>query len=123
MYDLNGPLGEADSILKQPYSSTTPIFISWNIIPTKAPVELMRVEKFGVCMRLMRVDGILCAHSQNSHQNVNQFKVDESRRELRDKRGRDYFAGLRVTKRNKTTVLLTLTQLQTPTLTLILTLT
>ena len=86
MYDLNGPLGEADSILKQPYSSTTPIFISWNIIPTKAPVELMRVEKFGVCMRLMRVDGILCAHSQSSHQNLNQFKVDESRQELRDKR-------------------------------------
>jgi hypothetical protein len=37
--------------------------------------------------------------------------------------GRDYFAGLRVTKRNKATVLLTLTLLQTPTLTLILTLT
>ena len=30
--------------------------------------------------------------------------------------GRDYFAGLRVTKRNKATVLLTLTLLQTPTL-------
>jgi hypothetical protein len=38
-------------------------------------------------------------------------------------RGRDYFAGLRVTKRKKGTVLLTLTLLQTPTLTLILTLT
>jgi hypothetical protein len=37
--------------------------------------------------------------------------------------GRGYFAGLRVTKRNKATVLLTLTLLQTPTLTLILTLT
>jgi hypothetical protein len=37
--------------------------------------------------------------------------------------GRDYFAGLRVTKRNKATVLLTQTLLQTPTLTLILTLT
>ena len=39
--------------------------------------------------------------------------------------GRDYFAGLRVTKRNKATVLLTLTLLPTPTLTLtpILTLT
>ena len=37
--------------------------------------------------------------------------------------GRDYFAGLRVTKRNKATVLLTLTLLQTPILTLILTLT
>jgi hypothetical protein len=36
--------------------------------------------------------------------------------------GRDYFAGLKVTKRNKATVLLTLTLLQTPTLTLILTL-
>ena len=36
--------------------------------------------------------------------------------------GRDYFAGLRVTKRNKATVLLTLTLLQTPTLTLTLTL-
>jgi hypothetical protein len=36
--------------------------------------------------------------------------------------GRDYFAGLRVTKGNKATVLLTLTLLQTPTLTLILTL-
>jgi hypothetical protein len=30
--------------------------------------------------------------------------------------GRDYFAGLRVTQRNKATVLLTLTLLQTPTL-------
>jgi hypothetical protein len=30
--------------------------------------------------------------------------------------GRGYFAGLRVTKRNKTTVLLTLTLFQTPTL-------
>jgi hypothetical protein len=40
-------------------------------------------------------------------------------------KGRDYFAGLRVTKRNKATVLLTLTLLQTPTwtLTLILTVT
>jgi hypothetical protein len=37
--------------------------------------------------------------------------------------GRDYFAGLIVTKRNKATVLLTLTLLQTPTLTRILTLT
>ena len=37
--------------------------------------------------------------------------------------GRDYFAGLKVTKRNKASVLLTLTLLQTPTLTLILTLT
>jgi hypothetical protein len=39
--------------------------------------------------------------------------------------GRGYFAGLRVTKRNKATVLLTLTLFQTPTLTptLILTLT
>jgi hypothetical protein len=35
--------------------------------------------------------------------------------------GRDYFAGLRVTKRNKATVLLTLTLLQTPTLILTLT--
>jgi hypothetical protein len=35
--------------------------------------------------------------------------------------GRDYFAGLKVTKRNKATVLLTLTLLQTPTLTLTLT--
>jgi hypothetical protein len=35
--------------------------------------------------------------------------------------GRGYFAGLRVTKRNKATVLLTLTLFQTPTLTLILT--
>jgi hypothetical protein len=34
--------------------------------------------------------------------------------------GRDYFAGLRVTKRNKATVLLTLTLLQTPTLTITL---
>jgi hypothetical protein len=33
--------------------------------------------------------------------------------------GRGYFAGLRVTKRNKATVLLTLTLLQTPTLTLL----
>jgi hypothetical protein len=32
--------------------------------------------------------------------------------------GRGYFAGLRVTKRNKATVLLTLTLFQTPTLTL-----
>jgi hypothetical protein len=32
---------------------------------------------------------------------------------------RDYFAGLRVTKRNKATVLLTLTIFQTPTLTLL----
>jgi hypothetical protein len=32
--------------------------------------------------------------------------------------GRDYFAGLKVTKRNKATVLLTLTLLQTPTLTI-----
>ena len=32
--------------------------------------------------------------------------------------GRDYFAGLSVTKCNKATVLLTLTLLQTPTLTL-----
>jgi hypothetical protein len=39
------------------------------------------------------------------------------------KKGRDYFAGLRVTKRNKATVLLTLTLLQTPTLTLTLILT
>jgi hypothetical protein len=31
--------------------------------------------------------------------------------------GRDYFAGLKVTKRNKATVLLTLTLFQTPTLT------
>ena len=31
--------------------------------------------------------------------------------------GRGYFAGLRVTKRNKATVLLTLTLFQTPTLT------
>jgi hypothetical protein len=37
--------------------------------------------------------------------------------------GRDYFAGLRVTKRNKATVLLTLTLLQTSTLTLTLILT
>jgi hypothetical protein len=37
--------------------------------------------------------------------------------------GRDYFAGLRVTKRKKAMALLTLTLLQTPTLTLILTLT
>jgi hypothetical protein len=37
--------------------------------------------------------------------------------------GRNYFAGLRVTKRNKATVLLTLTLLQTPTLTLTLILT
>ena len=37
--------------------------------------------------------------------------------------GRDYFAGLKVTKRNKATVLLTLTLLQTPTLTLTLILT
>jgi hypothetical protein len=36
---------------------------------------------------------------------------------------RGYFAGLRVTERNKATVLLTLTLLQTPTLTLILALT
>ena len=35
--------------------------------------------------------------------------------------GRGYFAGLRVTKRNKATVLLTLTLFQTPTLTLTLT--
>jgi hypothetical protein len=35
--------------------------------------------------------------------------------------GRGYFAGLKVTKRNKATVLLTLTLFQTPTLTLILT--
>jgi hypothetical protein len=35
--------------------------------------------------------------------------------------GRGYFVGLRVTKRNKATVLLTLTLFQTPTLTLILT--
>jgi hypothetical protein len=34
--------------------------------------------------------------------------------------GRDYFADLRVTKRNKATVLLTLTLFQTPTLTLTL---
>ena len=37
--------------------------------------------------------------------------------------GRDYFAGLRVTKRNKATVLLTLTLLQTSTLTITLILT
>jgi hypothetical protein len=37
--------------------------------------------------------------------------------------GRDYFAGLRVTTRNKATVLLTLTLLQIPTLTLTLILT
>jgi hypothetical protein len=37
--------------------------------------------------------------------------------------GKDYFAGLKVTKRNKATVLLTLTLLQTPTLTLTLILT
>jgi hypothetical protein len=37
--------------------------------------------------------------------------------------GRDYFAGLKVTKRNKATVLLALTLLQTPTLTLTLILT
>ena len=37
--------------------------------------------------------------------------------------GRGYFAGLRVTKRNKATVLLMLTLFQTPTLTVILTLT
>jgi hypothetical protein len=37
--------------------------------------------------------------------------------------GTDYFAGLKVTKRNKATVLLTLTLLQTPTLTLTLILT
>ena len=37
--------------------------------------------------------------------------------------GRGYFAGLKVTKRNKATVLLTLTLLQTPTLTLTLILT
>jgi hypothetical protein len=36
---------------------------------------------------------------------------------------RDYFAGLRVTKRNKATVSLTLTLLPTPTLTLTFTLT
>jgi hypothetical protein len=44
----------------------------------------------------------------------------------RKNKGRGYFAGLRVTKRNKATVLLTLTIFQTPTLTpiaLILTLT
>jgi hypothetical protein len=41
----------------------------------------------------------------------------------RVKFGRDYFAGLKVTKRNKATVLLTLTLLQTPTLTLTLILT
>jgi hypothetical protein len=35
--------------------------------------------------------------------------------------GRCYFAGLKVTKRNQATVLLTLTLFQTPTLTLILT--
>ena len=35
-------------------------------------------------------------------------------------KGRDYFAGLKVTKRNKATVLLTLSLLQTPTLTLTL---
>jgi hypothetical protein len=34
--------------------------------------------------------------------------------------GRGYFAGLRVTKRNKATILLTLTLFQTPTLTLTL---
>jgi hypothetical protein len=38
-------------------------------------------------------------------------------------RGRDYFAGLRVTKRNKATGLLILTLLQTPTLTITLILT
>jgi hypothetical protein len=38
-------------------------------------------------------------------------------------KGRGYFAGLRVTKRNKATVLLTLTLFQTPTLTLTLILT
>jgi hypothetical protein len=37
--------------------------------------------------------------------------------------GRDYLAGLRVTKRNKGTVLLTLTLLQTPTLTITIILT
>ena len=44
-------------------------------------------------------------------------------RNKHDSEGRGYFAGLRVTKRNKATVLLTLTLFQTPTLTLILTLT
>ena len=39
----------------------------------------------------------------------------------RDVVGRCYFAGLKVTKRNQATVLLTLTLFQTPTLTLILT--
>jgi hypothetical protein len=50
---------------------------------------------------------------------------DEIKCNMRIIHGRDYFAGLRVTKRNKATVLLTLTLLQTPTLTLtrILTLT
>jgi hypothetical protein len=45
------------------------------------------------------------------------------RQVMNNNHGRDYFAGLRVTKRNKATALLTLTLLQTPTLTLILTLT
>ena len=47
----------------------------------------------------------------------------ESFNTARIRRGRDYFAGLKVTKRNKATVLLTLTLLQTPTLTLTLILT
>jgi hypothetical protein len=45
-------------------------------------------------------------------------KKDPSASCVADIYGRDYFAGLRVTKRNKATVLLTLTLLQTPTLTL-----
>ena len=45
------------------------------------------------------------------------------RHKLPSKYGRDYFAGLKVTKRNKATVLLTLTLLQTPTLTMTLILT
>jgi hypothetical protein len=44
--------------------------------------------------------------------------VDSAIREVQI--GRDYFAGLRVTKRNEATVLLTLTPLQTPTLTITL---
>jgi hypothetical protein len=47
--------------------------------------------------------------------------MEEERGRIVD--GRDYFAGLKVTKRNKATVLLTLTLLQTPTLTLTLILT
>jgi hypothetical protein len=58
---------------------------------------------------------IHCESAKFRNKMADQHKQDEV--------GRDYFAGLKVTKRNKATVLLTLTLLQTPTLTITLILT